>query len=77
MSPTSALYAIGFLVYLAIGSVTPLVPEFQRNLEASIADVSVVIAAFGLARVCVDVPVAQLGIRFGTRPLLAADSRGR
>jgi MFS family permease len=76
MSPTSALYAIGFLVYLAIGSVTPLVPEFQQNLQASIADVSVVVAAFGLARVCVDVPVAQLGIRFGTRPLLAAGTAG-
>jgi MFS family permease len=52
--------------------VTPLVPEFQRHLGASIGDVSLVVAAFGLARVCVDLPVARLGVRLGTRPLLTA-----
>jgi predicted MFS family arabinose efflux permease len=69
-----ALYAIGFLVYLALGSLAPLVPEFQGRLGLSITDVSVVMAAFGLARLCVDVPVASLAVRLGFRPLLLAGS---
>jgi MFS family permease len=72
VSPDRALCAIGFLVYLALGSMGPLVPELQRALGASITDLSLVVAVFGLARVCIDVPVASLASRLGPRPLLAA-----
>jgi DHA1 family multidrug resistance protein-like MFS transporter len=67
-----AIYAIGFLVYVAIGTVVPLVPEFHRDLGTSIAEVSLIVSAFGLARLCVDLPVASLAVRVGFRGLLGA-----
>ena len=47
-------------------------PEFQRTLGASIGEVSIIVAAFGIARLFVDLPIAGLATRLGARPLLLA-----
>lgn len=59
--------AAGFLVYLAVGATGPLLPEVRRALGLSAADIGVVVAAFGLARLCLDLPTGPLAARFGFR----------
>jgi MFS transporter, DHA1 family, multidrug resistance protein len=56
-----------FFVYLGIGATGPILPEVRRSLALSAADIGIVVAAFGLARLCVDLPGGALAARLGFR----------
>lgn len=56
-----------FFVYLGIGATGPILPEVRQSLALSAADIGIVVAAFGLARLCVDLPGGALAARLGFR----------
>jgi MFS family permease len=64
------LYGVIFFAYLAVGSLAPLVPEFQRDLALSGAAVGMVIGAYGAARLCFSLPAGRLAERVDHRRLV-------
>jgi MFS family permease len=56
---------------LGFGSVVPVLPLYARSFGVSQAAIGVAVAAYGLARFLVAVPVGQLADRLGRRTALA------
>ena len=67
MTIEARVCAAAFFVYLGVGATGPILPEVRRSLTLSPADIGVVVAAFGLARLCVDLPGGALAARLGFR----------
>src|SRR5690554_3754354 len=58
------------LVMTGQGILGPVLPVFARRFGVSVAAVGVVVAAFGLARLILNVPLGWLSDRWGRRFLL-------
>jgi DHA1 family multidrug resistance protein-like MFS transporter len=67
MTPEARVCTAAFLVYLGIGMTGPVLAEGRRDLGLSAAELGAVVAAFGLARLCVDLPAGAVAARFGFR----------
>ena len=67
MTLEARVCAAAFLIYLGIGATGPILPEVRRGLGLSATQLGVVVAAFGLARLCVDLPAGALAARLGFR----------
>lgn len=65
--PTSARWlALALLAAIASGNLlTPLLPEIRDEFGVSLTTAGFIVAAFGLARLIVDIPSALLADRFG------------
>jgi DHA1 family multidrug resistance protein-like MFS transporter len=67
MTLEARVCAAAFLIYLGIGATGPILPEVRRGLGLSATELGAVVAAFGLARLCVDLPAGAVAARFGFR----------
>jgi multidrug resistance protein len=55
---------------MGIGLVSPILPQYARTFGASITTVGLLITAFAVARIIVDIPAGRLTSSVGRRPLL-------
>lgn len=61
------LSIIVFLVLLGITIITPALPFYAQDLEATEFMVGLLISGYALARVCFDLPAGILGDRAGQK----------
>jgi MFS family permease len=55
---------------MGIGLVSPILPQYARTFGVSITMVGLLITAFGVARIIVDIPAGRLTNSVGRRPVL-------
>lgn len=60
------------MVSMGMGLVTPILPQYARTFGVSITLVGLLITAFGVARIIIDMPTGRLADRLGRRPVLIA-----
>jgi len=58
------------LMMLGIGLVSPILPQYACTFGVNITMVGLLITAFGVARILVDIPAGKLTNRWGRRPVL-------
>lgn len=58
------------LMMLGIGLVSPVLPQYAHTFGVNITLVGLIITAFGIARIIVDIPAGALTNRWGRRPVL-------
>lgn len=58
------------LMMLGIGLVSPVLPQYAHTFGVNITLVGLIITAFGVARIIVDIPAGALTNRWGRRPVL-------
>jgi MFS family permease len=65
-----SLYLFVFLLFLGIGTASPIVPLFARSMGASYTQIGMMGASFGLAFVIFAIPLGALSDRFGRKALV-------
>jgi MFS family permease len=65
-----SLYLFVFLLFLGIGTASPIVPLFARSMGASYTQIGMLGASFGLAFVIFAIPLGALSDRFGRKALV-------
>jgi multidrug resistance protein len=58
------------LMMMGIGLISPILPQYARTFGVSITMVGLLITAFGVARIIVDIPAGRLTNSLGRRPVL-------
>jgi DHA1 family multidrug resistance protein-like MFS transporter len=58
------------LVMLGLGLVSPILPQYGQSFGVSITMVGFIITIYGIARIIVDIPTANLTEKLGRRPIL-------
>ena len=70
MHSRRSLYLFVFLLFLGIGTASPIVPLFARSMGASYTQIGMLGASFGLAFVIFAIPLGALSDRFGRKALV-------
>ncbi|MFC1902579.1 MFS transporter [Chloroflexota bacterium] len=60
------------LVMMGLGLISPILPQYALTFGVSITKVGLLIAAFGVARLIIDIPAGKLAGKMGRRPILIA-----
>jgi MFS family permease len=68
--PRRSLYLFVFLLFLGIGTASPIVPLFARSMGASYTQIGMLGASFGLAFAIFAIPLGVLSDRFGRKALV-------
>jgi MFS family permease len=62
----------GALIFMGVGLVSPILPQYARSFEVNMTLVGLVITIHGVARLMTDIPVGRLSEKLGRRPILVA-----
>ncbi len=60
------------IAMLGNGIITPVLPLYARSFGVNVFMVGVMVAAYGMARIFMDIPAGHMADRFGRRPMIIA-----
>jgi MFS family permease len=60
------------VVMLGQGVISPVLPLYLKDLDASVASAGIVVGAFGISRIFLNVPAGMLGEKYGRTALMSA-----